>query len=134
MRFTIEKPKIRRGLSYALQTSMLKDAIEKTGLDCNIDLIYWTPQTIPDGESILQCFYWLPNENIDYDRFYVRAGTVKSENRKVAQEILKEKVFPRFIDWIKKIKSLPLNSTKLKHNMHFNAVFKDNDVKIFCDF
>lgn len=131
MRFSINKPKIKKGLSYALQTSMLKDAIDETGLDCNIDLIYWMPQKISVGETILECFYWLPNENIDYDRFYIRAGTVKSENRKAARELLKEKVIPRFIDWLTKIKSLPSNSTKLKHNMYFNAVFKDNDVIFF---
>ena len=131
MGFTIEKPKLSKGLSYPLQTSMLKDAIEETGIDCNIDLHYWNPNRIPVGETILECFYWLPNENIDYDRFYVRAGTVKSKNRKIAQELLKEKVIPNFIEWIKKIKSLPVNSTKLKHNMYFNAVFKNNEVKIF---
>lgn len=133
MRFTIDKPKIKKGLSYALQTSMLKDAIDETGLDCNIDLHYWMTEKIPIGETILQCFYWLPNENIDYDRFYVRAGTVNSENRKMAQELLKEKVIPRFIDWLTKIKSLPLDSTKLKHNMYFNAVFKNNDIKFFYE-
>src|SRR5688500_16704966 len=105
MNFTIEKPKLKKGLSYALKTSILKDAIEESGIDCNIDLNYWSPYDIHVGETILECHYWLPNENVDYDRFYVRAGTVKSENRKVAQELLKEKVIPKFIDWISKIKS-----------------------------
>ena len=131
MRFDIEKPKIRKGISYVLQTSILKDAIDAAGIDCNIHLIYWNPYRIPVGETILQCLYWLPNENVDYDRFYIRAGTVQSENRKIAQELLKEEAIPKFIDWVMKIKSLPENSTSLKHNSYFNAVFKDNAVKIF---
>ena len=131
MRFDIDKPKLRKGLSYVLQTSILKDAIEAAGIDCNINLHYWNPYKIPVGETILECFYWLPNENVDYDRFYVRAGTVQSENRKIAQELLKIKAIPKFIDWIIKIKSLPANSTSLKHNSYFNAVFRDNEVKLF---
>jgi hypothetical protein len=133
MRFTIEKPKLQKGLSYALKTSILKEAIEATGIDCNIDLDYWNPYRIPVGETILECHYWLPNENVDYDRFYIRAGTVKSENRKIAQELLKDEVIPQFIDWLSKIKSLPENSTKLKHNMYFNSVFKDNSVEIYYE-
>ena len=133
MKFDIEKPKLRKGLSYVLQSSMLKNALEETGIDCNIDINYWNPYRIPIGETILECFYWLPNENVDYDRFYVRAGTVKSEDRKVAQDLLREKVIPKFLDWFVKIKSLPKNSTKLKHNLYFNAVFKDNDIKVFYE-
>lgn len=133
MKFEVEKPKIQKGLSYVLKTSMLKDAVDATGLDLNIDLKYWNPYRIPIGETILECFYWLPNENVDYDRFYIRAGTVKSENRKTAEILLKEKGIPTFIDWIVKIKSLPLDSTKLKHNLYFNAVFKANEINIFCD-
>jgi hypothetical protein len=132
MRFTTEKPKLQKGLSYVLKTSMLKNAVEATGLDLNIDLIYWNPYRIAIGETILECHYWLPNERIDYDRFYIRAGTVKSEHRKTAELRLKEKVIPEFTDWIIKVKSLPFDSTKLKHNLYFNAVFKDNDVSIFA--
>ncbi len=133
MKFTVEKPKLQKGLSYVLKTSLLKDALEATGLELNIDLIYWNPYRIPNGETILECHYWLPNENVDHDRFYIRAGTVKSENRKIAQELLKKEVIPKFVDWIIKIKSLLQNSTALKHNMYFNAVFKNDSVKIFCE-
>jgi hypothetical protein len=128
MKFEVEKPKIQNGLSYVLKTSMLKDAVEATGLDLNIHLIYWNPYRIPIGETILECHYWLPNENVDYDRFYIRAGTVKSENRKIAETLLKEEVLPKFIDWIKDLKSLPKNSTKLKNNLYFNAIFRENKV------
>jgi hypothetical protein len=133
MRFDIDKPKLRKDLSYALKTSILKDAIDASGIDCNIHLNYWNPYDIPAGETILECFFWLPNENVDYDRFYVRAGTVKSEDRKIAQELLKEKVIPKFIDWIRNTTSQPANSTALKHNAYFNAVFKDSAVTIFHD-
>ncbi len=133
MRFEVEKPKTWKGLSYALKTSLLKDAVEAAGIDCNIDLRYWTPQPIPGGDTILECFYWLPNANIDYDRFYIRAGIVKSKQRKAAQDLLIENVIPKFIAWMLAIKSLPPDSAKLRHNLYFNAVFEDGAVKIFSD-
>lgn len=133
MRFEVEKPKTWKGLSYPLKTSLLKDAVEAAEIDCNIILHYWTPQPVPGGDTILQCFYWLPNANVDYDRFYIRAGVVKSEKRKAAQDLLIEKVIPRFIEWMLKIKSLPPDSAKLKPNLYFNAVFEDDEVKIFSD-
>lgn len=133
MRFEVEKPKTWKGLSYALKTSLLKDAVEAAGIDCNIILRYWTPMPVAGGDTILQCFYWLPNANVDHDRFYIRAGTVKSEKRKAAQDLLIEKVIPRFIDWMLKIKSQPPESAKLKHDLYFNAVFEDGKVKIFSD-
>jgi hypothetical protein len=133
MRFEIEKPKIRKGLSYALKTSILKDAIDNAGIDYNIHLIYWQTYSIPVGETIFECHYLLPNENVDYDRLYIQAGTVKSEDRKNAETLLKEKVIPKFIDWVSKIQSLPDLSTKLKNKLYFNAIFKDNEVAIYCD-
>ena len=133
MQFEVEKPKTWKGLSYALKTSLLKEAVEAAGLDCNIILRYWTPQAVLGGDTILECFYWLPNANVAYDRFYIRAGTVKSEKRKAAQDLLIEKVIPKFIAWMLKIKSLPPDTAKLKHNLYFNAVFEDDRVKIFSD-
>lgn len=130
MKFDIEKPKTRKGLSYVLKTSMLKDILDANNIDCNIHLIYWTPRNIPIGETILECHYWLPNKNVDYDRFYIRAGTVKSESRKVAEKLMKEQVLPKFIDWILHIKSLPATSTLLE-NKYFNAVFKNDKVTIY---
>jgi hypothetical protein len=116
-----------------LKTSFLKDAIEYAGIDCNVDLHYWQPQSIPVGETIFECMYWLPNANVDYDRCYIRAGTVRSENRKIAENLLKETVLLKFIDWVIKIQSLPDNSPKLKRELYFNAVFKENEVSIYCD-
>jgi hypothetical protein len=130
---TIEKPKLPKGLSYALKTSILQEAIESAGLDCHINLNYWTPQKVPGGDTILECFYWLPNANVDHDRFYIRAGSIKSEQRKTAENLLREKVIPVFIKWMKKIKSFPPDSPRLRHNLYFNAVFIDNDVSIYHD-
>ncbi len=70
-------------------------------------------------DVFFESFYWLPNENIDYDRFYIRTGTVKSSLRHEAKERMEQEIIPEFIIWSKQIIALPENSTKLKHNLHF---------------
>lgn len=127
MRFIIEKPKIFKGLCYVLKSSLLKEALEETNLDLNISLNFWTPQKLG---SILSVEYWFPNENVEYDRFYIRAGAIKSENRKRAEELMNKYVIPDLIIRIKKIKNESINSTKFKQGLFFEATFEDEILKI----
>jgi hypothetical protein len=91
---SISKCKLPKGKSFVLKTSQLDTALSEAGIDCHIDLVYWLPQS---GGSILEAQYWLPNENIAYPRFYVRAGVVASELRLRASQALLEEVLPKFI-------------------------------------
>lgn len=130
MKFETEKNKIRTGLAYPLKTSMLKNAIENSNIDCNIHLIYWTPKQHDDSYNILECEYWLPNKNVDYDRFYIRAGVVKSEDRKKVEILMKNEVIPVLIEFIQKKKSEPINSTVKSQPSYFKAVFVGNKIVI----
>lgn len=53
---SVEKPPISKSRSYVLRTSILEAAVSAAGLECHIDLKYWTP-TI-DG-SILEAEYMI---------------------------------------------------------------------------
>lgn len=112
MTFTVEKPKISKGLSYVLKSSALKDEIDTNELDCNVHLVYWTPQLDNRQNcSLIEAEFWLPNENVPNTRFYIRTGVVPSENRKNAETILKSQVLNPLIDWMKKRMNEPVNST-----------------------
>ena len=130
MKFDVEKPKTWKGLSYPLKTSMLTDALVKNKIDCNIHLIYWTPQQRDKNYNLLECHYWLANENVDYDRFYIRAGVVKSENRKLAETLLTNEVIPKLIEFIKTKIEQQTNSTIKEKQNYFRATFIENNISI----
>ncbi|BDD03880.1 hypothetical protein [Aureibacter tunicatorum] len=101
MTFDIEKPKTWKGLSYVLKSSILKDEITSRGIECNVHLIYWTPQLNNQTDcSIIEAEYWLPNQNVEHGRFYIRSGVVPSSERKKVETILINEVLPKLIDWV----------------------------------
>ncbi|MDB6024209.1 MAG: hypothetical protein JWM68_432 [Verrucomicrobiales bacterium] len=117
---TSSKDKLPKGLSYVLKTSQLERALLDAGIDCEVSLNYWIPQS---GSSILQGMYWLPNENVSHARVYVRAGVVPSASRAAASEALVSSGLPRFIDWLQAILALPENSSGLHGTLYFNAEY-----------
>jgi hypothetical protein len=131
MEFTIDKPKTWKGLSYPLKTSLLKDAVENAQIDSTIHLVYWTPQKHDETYNILECEFWPANKNFDYYRFYVRAGVVKSKDRKLVETLLKNEVIPKLITFMKNKVSQSDNSTGIEQSSYFKAVFVDNKVLIY---
>ncbi|HEX7870720.1 MAG TPA: hypothetical protein VF455_11475 [Chryseobacterium sp.] len=128
MKFTVDKPKTWKGLSYPLKTSILKDAIDDAKIETTVHLKYWTPQIHEEKYNILECEFWPTSINVNYDRFYIRAGVVKSKDRKLVEDYLKSEVIPKLILFMKSKISLPDNSTKLKQGSYFKAVFTDNKI------
>lgn len=100
---------------------MLRDAIEEKGIDCNVHLLFWTPQRIG---SVLECYYWLPSDTVQYDRFYIRAGVVLSEERKRVEELLREFAVPELLERMERVKALPNDSTHLKSGVIFDATYE----------
>ena len=124
MRFDIEKSPAPKGTGYALKSSMLQNALTARGIDCNVHLVYSPSRPDPvAGYNVLECFYWLPNRNVEYDRFYIRIGTVLSVDGKAVLSAMQTLVIPALLDWIDKIKKLPADSTLLKKDMRFAASF-----------
>lgn len=128
---TVEKPKLRKDLSYVLKTSLLKEVLEQARIDCHVDLKYWTPQS---GSSVLEAHYWLPNANVDYPRVYVRAGVVTSAERQAALDALRSQGIPAFISWLSQIVALPNGSPKLHGNLYFDACYEDGEIGITHNF
>jgi hypothetical protein len=113
----IEKHKLPTGYSFALKTSMLEKAL----IDNNI--IIDTQLICSKSEIFFDAHYWLPNQNVDYPRFYIRVGHVKSNRRKDALKYMHEVVITEFIKWAKEIISLPEQSTKLTSENYFRKNF-----------
>lgn len=112
MVINISKPKTWKGLSYVLKSSLLINELELNGMDCYVDLNFWTPQQNNRPEwSLIEAEYWLPNSNVDYGRFYIRTGVVPSPDRKVAENIFINEVLLQLVKWMKIQVTIPVNST-----------------------
>lgn len=117
---SITKPKLPRGYSYVLKTSVLEKSLVESGIDCSIELHDWLPQRIG---SILECEHWPANDRFEYDRLYVRAGAVPAALRHDAFESLVDKVLPRFGIWARGILGLPPGSPARFASPCFRARF-----------
>ena len=124
---SIEKAKIPFQYGYVLKTGQLENLLQDNNIDIHVDLRYWFAQNIG---SILDAHYWLPNENIEYFRLYIRAGALLKQDIFIARKKMEEIVLPEFVSWVKNILVLPDNSPSLKHNLYFNADFCNGDVYI----
>jgi hypothetical protein len=124
---TIEKKTLQKGHSYVLKTSLLTEALTEAGIECHLHLIYWMPK--PEG-SILQAFYWLPNENVPFRRVYLRAGSLPSEQRKSALEKLCSEGLPAFVAWLKRLVGLPDSSPIFNSEPFFDAEYHGSNLLV----
>lgn len=126
---SISKEKIPKDYSFVLKTSQLEELLRDGNINTDVTLHYWKPQLIG---SIFEVHYWLPNENIPYNRLYIRAGAILSKDIHFARESLFTKGLPEFIKWIKNIEQLEESSTHYSQR-YFNADFIDNKISIISD-
>lgn len=126
---SISKEKIPKDYSFVLKTSQLEELLRDGNINTDVTLHYWKPQLIG---SIFEVHYWLPNENIPYNRLYIRAGAILRKDIHFARESLFTKVLPEFIKWIKNIEQLEESSTHYSQR-YFNADFNDNKISIISD-
>ena len=109
----IEKGKISKGFTYPLKSSLLAKLMSDAGINVNTHLIF-------DRNHVpFEAFYWLPNQNVEYERFYIRTGAVQKTDAKIAKEYLVNKVLPEFVCWASELLDLPDNSPKLQEKLHF---------------
>ncbi|MCL2678497.1 MAG: hypothetical protein FWE85_05540 [Clostridiales bacterium] len=123
----ISKPKIPKQYGFVLKTEQLRVALEENNINTHTDLNYCFYQQIG---SIFEVFFWPPNENIPYNRLYIRAGALPREKIFLAREKLKSIVLPEFVSWVKEIINLPINSPYQGVQFRFEASFIDNAVEI----
>ena len=130
MNVTIEKPKIRKGLSYVLQTSSLTNALEELHLDIEVIVKYRFYISSGDDYDLINCTLWLPNQRVNYTRYYIEVLAVKTEDKPVIVELINQKILPAFIAWMKKVTALPDDSTILRQRVFFSAVYKNKQFHI----
>jgi hypothetical protein len=123
----VEKQKKPKHLSYVLKTSLLERALREADVKIDTHLIYWIPE---GGGSILEAFYWVPNENVSYPRLYMRAGVVPNKEHKKAFELLQNEALPAFAEWLTFLTALPDDSTLLKDKPYFNASYIEGQLKV----
>ena len=109
----ISRPKSPKGFSYVMKTSWLTEKLDAIAFAGEVSLHYYFPQL----DNITRCMlihaeYWLPNANVDHDRFYITSGVSQSHKRKELEGIVKDVVIPLLINWMVEVKNLPDNSPK----------------------
>lgn len=120
------KPKIPKGISYVLKTSMLESALEENGLDFHVKLQFRIHQW---GNLIFQSFFTLPKDIIE-KRVFIYAGVVPNNQRKEALELMKTKVLPSYVSWLKEFDNLPTESPIIYKRPLFAVYYLDGEVQI----
>lgn len=123
---TINKPKVPKGLSYIIKSSQIQELFEELKLDIDISVNYLVSKGGPQGITVFECCYWLPNMNIPYNRLYITIGTVRVDKKDKIDALLKV-LFPKFKEWVLFIMSQPDNSTFLEHNSYIRANFINDE-------
>ena len=133
MKWTIEKPKSPKGQSYVLKTASLQEMLSDAGIATAVHLIYRPFNKAFSKITLLSCYYWLPNGNVPYSRFYISVSAVAFEDRKMADELMQLRILPELISWMQNIVAQPEDSTSIHHNMLFIAMFENGEAKITHD-
>ena len=118
----IERPPVPKGRAYVLKTSSLQALLEQSGVEVAVHLVYRTPRV--EG-SVLEAEYWLPNPNVAYPRFYIRAGSLQAERRQEALGALQSIGLPALGRWMQSVVRLPDQSPLLGGRLHFEAHYLD---------
>jgi hypothetical protein len=91
-----ETAKLPKGHSYPLKPSILEAALSGAGIGIDVHLIR------SPGE-LFDAHYWPPNENVSYERLYVRAGSVPTERATEARLCAEAVLVPELVRWIASI-------------------------------
>ena len=98
-----ETSKLPKGQSYPLKPSALEAALAHAGIGIDVHLIR-SPGNLFDAH------FWPPNDNVEYERLYVRAGSVPRELAAHAREHAEAVMVPSLVRWIAAILAYDRNS------------------------
>jgi len=93
-----ETAKLPKGHSYPLKPSTLEAALSGASIGIDVHLIR------SPGE-LFDAHFWPPNENVSFERLYVRAGSVPSERAAEARLHAETVMVPKLVRWIANILS-----------------------------
>lgn len=142
----INKPKLPRGLSYVLKTSIIESLLESSGIDSDAVIDFCAPSS--EG-YVFEVFYSAPKSpswesyaqqqlvrDISLGTFpflFIRAGSVAGAERKTALMGLTNDAFPAFVSWFSRVAALPTNSPLLFKPLFFGATWKAGKISIHQD-
>jgi hypothetical protein len=121
----IKKPKLPKGLAYALKTSQIQAALSGVECDCEIVLQYWTPQS---GASVLEAEYWVANSNRP-TTLYLRAGSLPGAEVAAVRVELERTWLPAFAKWFSSVRALPEGSTQLTNSPRFEVRYQGGHLR-----
>ncbi len=109
----ITKSKAAKGRAYPLKSSALERALVEASISHEVSLSY--------GHSgkLFEAYFWIPNPNVPYERFYIRVSSVASGSCHEARELMENSVIPEFVSWANAILCLPLNSPRRMETQMF---------------
>jgi len=109
----IEKKKLPKGLSYPLRASAVEAALSGLAIAADAHLIQGS------GGKLFECFFWPPNQNVPYERLYIRTAAVPEASANEARLFVEKSVIPEFSAWLKGILALAPNSTIRREEQYF---------------
>jgi hypothetical protein len=93
-----ETGRLPKGESYVLKPSMLEAALAEAGIAIDTYLVR-------HAGRLFYANFWPPNDNVPYERLYVRAGSVPRERARAARAAMEREIVPRLVAWIADILS-----------------------------
>jgi hypothetical protein len=103
------KDKIPENRRFLLKFSDFEQAFSEIEFDGEVYLNFVNWQ---DDAPRIDAHYWLPNERIVFERFYIRIGTCQVSKRKEFSRITKKEILPDLVEWMMEGISLPSNSPR----------------------
>ena len=85
-----ETRKLPKGHSYPLEPSFLEEALASAGIAIETHLIR-------NPGNLFDAHFWPPNQNVPYERLYVRAGSVPIEDATNARSQVENHAVPTLV-------------------------------------
>lgn len=112
MSFNIEKPKLRKGLSYVLKSSIVESAITELKIGVPVYLTFFIPQHFnPDDTSVFEAEFIPDSVGGVKGRFQIRIGVVSVAERKQVEQLFLDKILGPFSNFLEYQMAKPRNST-----------------------
>lgn len=108
-----ETAKLPKGQSYLLKPSALEAALAVACIEIDTHLIR-SPGDLFDAH------FWPPNQNMTYERLYVRAGSVPYEQAADARLRVENEVLPALVRWIADIIASDTRSPVRREQQYLN--------------
>ncbi len=110
---TSSKDPIGRDRSYPFTAMALAEAFAARGVATPTQLVY------SPGNFLIYAWFWPPNPNVAWERFYIQVGSVERARVAETRSWMKEAVLPELADWARAILDLPDGSPRRREKQHF---------------